>query len=153
MFHLCSDQQLTTKQYLFTIGLTFNPSSVNNLELREFASGLSLSTNGYSLNLWASDAGLSPAVQIQENEVMQVALLSSASGSVALQVCAGRMNIPSSLGWAQTLSSRRSTGPTPHSSSTGQTIGQQHVWAMLERGAAWGLKVWLKVGGGVQLQR
>ena len=90
-----------------TIGLTFNPSSINNLELREFASGLSLSTNGFSLNSWASDAGLSSAVQLQDSKVMQVALLSSASGSVARQVCAGRMNIPPSLGWAQTPSRRR----------------------------------------------
>ena len=64
--------------YLFTIGQTFNPSSVNNLKLRELA--LTLSNNGSnSLDLRASDAGLAPVVQIQvyfqENEMMQVASL------------------------------------------------------------------------------
>ena len=43
------------KQYLFTIGLTFNPSSKNNIELREF--GLGLGNNGSnSLDLWASES-------------------------------------------------------------------------------------------------
>ena len=76
LFHLRCDQRLiTTKQYLFTIGQTFNPSSINNLELREFALSIS---NHASLSLWPSDAGLAPAAQlnqIQENEVMQVASL------------------------------------------------------------------------------
>ena len=44
------------KQYLFTIGLTFNPSSMNNIELRKF--GLGLGNNGSNLlDSWASDAG------------------------------------------------------------------------------------------------
>ena len=74
MFHLHSDERLiTTKPCLFTNGHKFNPSSTNNLELREFA--LSLSYNGNSLYLCASDAGRAPAVQIQENEVMQVVSL------------------------------------------------------------------------------
>ena len=53
----------------------FNPSSMNNLELRKFALSLS---NHASLDSWASDAGRASAVQlnqIQENEVMQVASL------------------------------------------------------------------------------
>ena len=45
LFHLLRDQQLiTTKLYLFTIGLTLNPSSMNNIELSEF--GLGLGNNG-----------------------------------------------------------------------------------------------------------
>ena len=76
LFHLLRDQQLiTTKLYLFTIGLTLNPSSMNNIELSEF--GLSLGNNGSNfLNSCGSVAARAPAVQIQENEVMQVALLS-----------------------------------------------------------------------------
>ena len=76
LFHLRRDQLLitlmiTAKFLLFIIGQTFNPSSMNNLE---FAS--TLNTNGSnSLDAWASDAGRQPAVQIQENEVMQVASL------------------------------------------------------------------------------
>ena len=46
----------------------FNPNSMNNLDF-----ALTLTNNGSnSLDLWASDAGLAPAVQIQENEVTQV---------------------------------------------------------------------------------
>ena len=73
LFHLCRDQRLiTAKSYLFTIGQTFNPSSMNNL--LEFA--FTLNTNGSnSLDAWASDTGRPPVVQIQENEVMQVASL------------------------------------------------------------------------------
>ena len=49
----------------------FNPNSMNNLEF-----ALTLTNKGSnSLDLWASDAGLAPAVQIQENEVTQVASL------------------------------------------------------------------------------
>ena len=55
LFHLRRDQRLiTTKPYLFTIGQMFNPSSMNNLEFREFALSLS---NHASLYSWASDAG------------------------------------------------------------------------------------------------
>ena len=62
------------KPYVLTFGLTINPSSMNYHELREF--GLSLCNNGSnSLDSWASDAGRALAIQIQENEVMQVALL------------------------------------------------------------------------------
>ena len=72
LFHLRRDQQLTpAKLYLFTIGQTFNPSSMNNLEF-----AFTLNTNGSnSLDAWASDTGRPPAVQIQESEVMQVASL------------------------------------------------------------------------------
>ena len=62
------------KPYVLTFGLTINPSSMNYHELREF--GLSLCNNGSNhLDSWASDAGRALAVQIQQNEVMQVALL------------------------------------------------------------------------------
>ena len=72
LFHLRRDQRLiTAKSYLFTIGQKFNLSSINNLEF-----ALTLNADGpNSLDSWASDAGLAPAVQIQENEVMSVASL------------------------------------------------------------------------------
>ena len=61
---------------------------MNNLQLREFA--LTLSNNGTNSldfnDLLASDAGRVPAVQIQENEVMQVAFLCNASGFLGFLV-------------------------------------------------------------------
>ena len=71
--HLHSDQRLiTTKPYLFTIGPTFNPSSMNNFELREFGLGFGNNdSESNSLDSWRPERV--PAVQIQENEGMQVA--------------------------------------------------------------------------------
>ena len=61
----------SAKSYLFIIEQTFNPGSVNNLEF-----AFTLNTNGSNyLDAWASDAGRQPAVQIRENEVMQVAFI------------------------------------------------------------------------------